>query len=72
MLAGTMHLLSWIRQPMHEVVVMTRPNGRWPVGTIATIVDELEGAMLIEIVGLDGRTRALLEVTDEDVDVRDT
>lgn len=48
---------------MHEVVVLTQDKSRWPAGTSGTVVDHLsEGLVMVELVGPDGATLALLEL----------
>ena len=52
---------------LHETVELAHDLGHWPAGTAATIVDESKAGFIIEIVGPDGRTLALLDIHSEDV-----
>ena len=50
-----------------DVVELTRSIGRWPAGTIGTIVDEFPGGVVIEMVGPAGETLDMLDVPVEHV-----
>jgi Domain of unknown function (DUF4926) len=54
---------------MHETVELTHDIGDWPAGTAGVVVDESAhgGALLVELVGPDGKTLDLLDVQSEDV-----
>jgi hypothetical protein len=52
---------------LHDTVELTHDLDRWPAGTAAVVVDERDSALMIEIVGPDGRTLALLDVDPADV-----
>jgi hypothetical protein len=43
-------------------VELTSGTEEWPAGTTGTVVDEFDGGVMVELVGPDGATLALLDL----------
>lgn len=46
----------------HDIVELIYGTDEWPAGTSGTVVDEFDGGVMVELVGPDGSTLALLDL----------
>jgi hypothetical protein len=54
----------------HDVVVLLKPVGAWPVGTTGAVISVYDDTVLVEITGPGGKTIDTIQVPAAQLDVQ--